>query len=225
MRFATLVFIATYLAVIEGGTASGQQPSSSKPVQGGAQPQTSRRPLEALVGEHILVLPAQYVTFADSLGWAGTIPSIRDYLGTLDDELTFALAERGLKGRWTFADGITRAVKRNPQITADPHAIDATEVRIGSHPDEWQLHDPFASQLRSLIALSEARYVLIPVELRLSSSHGLGHATLHVVLIDARRSHVQWMGDISGAPMAKFTPAIAADIASRLAEMVAPPTR
>ena len=223
MRFATLVFTAAYLTGMGWATASGQQPTSTKPAQAMVQSQPLRRPLEALAREHILVLPAQYISFTDSLGWAGAISSTKEYLGTLDDELTFALTERGLKERWTFADGITRTVKRNPQLTVDPHALDATEVRIGSRPDEWQLHDPFASQLRSLIALNEARYVLLPVELRLSSVRDVGHATLHVVLIDVRRSHVQWMGDISGAPTRKFTPAIAADIASRLAELVAPP--
>jgi hypothetical protein len=143
----------------------------------------------------------------------------------VDDELTFALGEHGLKERWTFADGIVRSVKRNPQLTVDPHALDAAEIRMGHRFNEWQLHDHLASQLRSLIALSEARYVLVPVELRITNlpgAHGVGRATLHVVLIDARRSQVQWMGDVSGATTAKFTPAIGADIASRLAELIAP---
>jgi hypothetical protein len=216
MRWTTLVAIA--VSMVMGGVeaASGQQPQTAKP------PQVHRPPLEVLAQQQILVLPVQYLTFADSLGWSSQVPSIPEYLHTVDDELTFAFGERGLNKHWMFADALARSLKRNPNIAIDPYVLDAGQVRVGSRPDDWQLSDPLASQLRSLIALSEARYVLLPVELQLISVHGAGQAKLHVVLIDARRSQVQWSGDVFGAPMPKFTPAVAADIASRLASLVAP---
>jgi hypothetical protein len=170
----------------------------------------------------MLVLPVQYLTFSDSLGWSAEAPGSRTYRGQLDDEITYALGERGLRSRWKFAPDVTTAAARNAGFTADPHAIEATEIRAGVKTDEWQLHEPLGSQLRSLVALSDARYVLFPVEVRFTNadSAGKGRAVLHVVVIDARRSQVQWAGDVWGAPTAKFSPAIAADLASRLADLV-----
>lgn len=192
--------------------------------------QSSRRadpapshPLERLAAEQMLVLPVQYLTFADSLGWSQGAPSSRTYLNTLDDEIAFALTQRGLKGRWTMAPDLIRAVARNQGYAPDPRLLGAGDIRSGQKPAEWQLREPLASQLRSLIALTDARYVLFPVEMRLTGSNGAGHAMLHLVIIDVRRSQVQWSGDLAGAQKTKFSPAIAADLASRLADLIAAP--
>ena len=218
-----LTFVAAAWATIIGGVwvhpAASQQP---QPPKAGKPSSAPRPPLEVLAQQHILVLPVQYLTFDDSLGWSTQVPSVHDYLTTFDDELTFAFTEHGLKRRWTFASDIARSVRRNPSITADPYALDAAQIRIGSKPDEWQLQDPLASELRALVALSEARYVLCPVELLFTGDRTRGQAKLHVVLIDARRSQIQWAGDILGTPMSKFSPAVAADVASHLADLVAP---
>jgi hypothetical protein len=188
----------------------------------GAQ-QAPARPLARLASEQMLVLPVQYLTFADSLGWSQQAPATRSYLSSVDDEITYALQERGLKGQWVFPADVERSAKRNAGYVADPHALTAVEVRPGSKLDAWQLREPFASQLRSLVALTDARYVLLPVELKLTGSNGTGRAVLHLVVIDARRAQVQWAGDLQGAPVARFSPAIAADLASRLADLIAPP--
>lgn len=180
-------------------------------------------PLERLAAEQMLVLPVQYLSFADSLGWSQGAPSSRAYLNTLDDEIAFALTQRGLKGRWTMAPDLIKSVARNQGYAPDPRALAAQDIRSGQKPAEWQLREPLASQLRSLIAFTDARYVLFPVEMRLTGSNGVGHAMLHLVIIDVRRSQVQWSGDLAGAQETKFSPAIAADLASRLADLIAAP--
>ena len=186
-------------------------------------PPPRQRPLERLAAEQMLVLPVQYLTFADSLGWSQKAPSSRAYLHTVDDEIAFALTQRGLKQHWTMAPDLIRSVARNQGYAPDPTSLAAEEVRSGQKAAEWQLREPLASQLRSLIALTDARYVLFPVEMRFVGSKGVGHAMLHLVIIDARRSQVQWSGDLAGSEMTKFSPAIAADIASRLADLIAAP--
>lgn len=221
-----LTFTAAALAAIIGTnwghTALAQQAQSPNMSKGAPTPHL---PLEVLASQEIMVLPIQYVTFSDSLGWSSKLPSTREYLTTLDDELTFAFKERGLKRRWTYPADVARTIKRNPTISVDPYSLDAAQLRIGGHPDEWQLADPLASELRTLVALSDARYILFPVELVVARVHNDGQAKLHVVLIDARRSQIQWAGDIFGTPMPKFSPALAADVASHLADLVATPSR
>lgn len=186
-----------------------------------AVPPPQARPLERLAAEQMLVLPVQYLTFADSLGWSAGAPVTRRYLDRVDTEIAYALTQRGLKGRWTMVPDLIHSVNRNPGYAPDPTSLAAGEIRWGRKAAGWQLSEPLASQLRSLVALTDARYVLFPVELRLTGSKGVGHATLHLVIIDARRSQVQWSGDLVGAAESKFSPAIAADIASRLADLIA----
>ncbi len=189
----------------------------------GASVAHAQRPLERLAGEQMVVLPVQYLTFADSLGWSQGAPSTRSFLTTLDDEIAFALSERGLKSHWMMAPDLERTVARNEGYAPDPQALAAGEIRSGQKAAEWQLREPLASQLRALLALTDARYALFPVEMRITGSNGSGHAMLHLVVIDVRRSQVQWSGDLAGASMTKFSRAIAADIASRLADLIAAP--
>lgn len=207
--------LMTLLAVLSVSPLAAQ---TSRPV---GPPPT--HPLERLAAEQMLVLPVQYLTFADSLGWSQGAPSSRTYLNTLDDEIAFALTQRGLKGRWTMAPDLIKSVARNEGYAPDPRSLAAGDIRTGQKSAEWQLREPLASQLRSLIALTDARYVLFPVEMRLTGSNGVGHAMLHLVIIDVRRSQVQWSGDLAGAQETKFSPAIAADLASRLADLIAAP--
>lgn len=200
----------------QGGVETG-------PVQNG-RGQGTPHPLQRLAAEQMLVLPVQYLTFADSLGWSRTAPSSRSYLNTVDQEIAFALKQRGLQGRWTLAPELVRSVERNKDYAPDPHALAADEVRSGEKgASEWQLREPLASQLRALVALSDARYIFFPVELKFTGSGGAGHATLHLVIVDARRSQVQWTGDLAGSQFASFSPAIAADLASRLGDLIAAP--
>lgn len=187
----------------------------------GGQRPADNRPLAKLASEHMLVLPVQYLAFVDSLGWSGSVPSSSGYLAELDDEITFALAERGLGTRWKFPSDVERSAARNPGYAPDPHGLSARQLRYGMKLDPWQLAEPLASQLRALAALSDSRYVLLPVEVRLTGGRRTGRAMLHVVVIDARRAQVQWAGDVAGMQTATFSPSIAADLASRLADLVA----
>jgi len=202
---------------------TGFGPSSLTAQGSQTAPPAQVRPLERLASEQMLVLPVQYLTFVDSLGWSQGVPSSRAYLNTVDDEISFALKQRGLKGRWTLPPDIIRSVERNPGYAPDPRSLTANEIRYGQKDTGWELHEPLASQLRTLVALTDARYVLFPVEMRMVGSNGVGHAMLHLVIIDARRSQVQWSGDLAGSDQQKFSPAIAADIASRLADLIAAP--
>ncbi len=220
MKLASLALVTGFAGCVSSAPLDAQKAAPR------AAPTVSpapARPLARLVSEHILVLPVQYLVFADSMGWSAAAPSSRSYLTTLDDEIAFALGERGLRTQWKFASDAARSVARNPGFASDPYALAAGQVRWGVKADAWQLAEPLASQLRALVALTDARYVMLPVEVRLTGSRGAGRALLHVVVIDARRSQIQWAGDVFGTPATSFTPAIAADLASHLADLVAAP--
>lgn len=180
-----------------------------------------QRPLERLVGQAIIVLPTQYLVFGDSLGWRSAVSRRADYLAGLDDEIGFALGERGLSRKWTFANAISRAARNNSTVIADPHALSAESLR-GHIKLEETLAEPLGSQIRSLLALETGRFVLLPVELKTESANGTGVAVLKLMLIDARLAKVKWIGEVRSERLRQFSPALAASVASRLADLIAP---
>lgn len=207
----------TTLAVLLTGCASAHP--AAQPASGTTS--EVQRPLERLVGQAIIVLPTQYLAFGDSLGWRSAITRRADYLAGLDDEIGFALGERGLSRKWTFANAISRAARKNSTVIADPHALSAESLR-GHIKLEETLAEPLGSQIRSLLALETGRFVLLPVELKTESANGTGVAVLKLMLIDARLAKVKWIGEVRSERLRQFSPALAASVASRLADLIAP---
>ena len=201
---------------------------ASAPPQGARQagPSTAvaavtDRPLERLAAQPILVFPTQYLSFDDELGWRKSVARPAEYLAGLDEEIAYAMTERGLGRKWKFASEITRLARKNSTVISDPHALSAKSLRGKIKLDE-SLDESLRSQIRSILALSDARFVLLPVELRFESANATGVAGLRVVLIDARFAMVKWVGEVSSDRSRTFTPALAAGIASRFADLVAP---
>jgi hypothetical protein len=209
--------VITILAVFLGGCASPGTAAKLPPETVAA----SQRPLEPLAGQSILVLPTQYLSFGDSLGWRESVTRRAEYLAGLDDEIGFALGERGLSRKWTFANAISRSARNNSSMVADPHALSAESLR-GKIAVEESLKDPLGTQIRSLLALENGRFILLPVELKTESSNGTGVAILRLVLIDGRLAKIKWIGEVRSERLRTFSPAIAASVASHLADLIAP---
>jgi hypothetical protein len=212
MRFVPLLAILL-LGACSTGSAHGQAETSTAPAPAA--------PLEGLAAKSVLVLPAQYVSFADTLGWSAAMPSTDAYLAAVDSALTAAFRERGLQS-WRYAEYVTHLAKRNEGFVANPHGVAAITLREGRRAPREGLGEPLASQLRSLIALSDARVVLIPVELRSINTGGQGQLALRIAIIDARGSKVLWLHDIVGAPASAWSPALLTDLADRVGELIVP---
>jgi hypothetical protein len=208
--------IITILAALLAGCASS--PATPTAAQTAV---AARRPLEALAGQQIVVLPTQYLSFGDSLGWRDAITRRAEYLAGLDDEIGFALGERGLSRKWTFANAVSRAARANSSMVADPHALSAESLRGPTKVDQ-HLPDILGTQIRTLLALESGRFVLLPVELKTSSTNGTGVAVLKLVLIDGKLANVKWVGEVASERLRYFSPALAASVASRLADLIAP---
>ncbi len=213
MRIAAITILS---AILAGCASSGTgKPTTAEAIA------AAQHPLERLAGQAILVLPTQYLSFGDSLGWSASITRRAEYLAGLDDEIGFALGERGLSRKWTFANEISRAARANSTLIADPHALSAESLR-GKIGLEETLAEPLGSQIRSLLALENGRFVLLPVEVKTESANGTGVAVLKLMLIDARLAKVKWIGEVRSERLRYFSPALAASIASRLADLIAP---
>jgi hypothetical protein len=201
-----------------------------------------QRPLAAFMSRPVLVLPTRFLGDDGALGWTAQMADPAAYLGDLDAEIAFALKQRGIDKMWVLPPAIVRSVRRNPGFATDPHDLSADWLRPPLEKPPEQLPEPFASQLRSLVALQEgAQYVLYPVEVRFEplvadgehSSSGpaeadgragartQGRAVLRIALIDARRQKIVWMADVVSDPYPSFSPALAASVAEHLVDLIA----
>lgn len=184
-------------------------------------------PLAVMTGRKLIVLNTQYILDGDSMGWAAQIPDATEYLASFDAELTFALADRGLKGPWVMSDRLAKEYKRNEDYMADPHHLAVDFLRYpGPKKVIEYLPDPLAGQLRSILAVNDkADYVLLPIEIRfIRGPDGKGgQAALRAAVIDPRRLKTYWMADVYSDVEEKFTPALLTSLAEHLANLFAAP--
>ena len=216
-----------FLAVLLAGTTACTAASSSRtgvatatsespPAAAEAQP----RPLASLAGSRVVVVPVQALRTGDSLGFAASAGEPRAYLALLDDEIAFALDERKLRPAWASGAEAARMARRNPTFGVDAYALDAGELRTDPKKGGPELSAALSGRLRSLAALHGGRHVVVPVELRFAAANGAGRAVLRVVVIDARAAQLVWSGDVSGDASPSFSPALAASVAGRFADLI-----
>jgi hypothetical protein len=217
-----LLLTAALVAALPGCRAA--KPAAAS---GMTAPPPVARPLAPFTGQRVAVLPAQRLRPADSAAWGAQVPATRAYLGVVDSALAATLGERGLSGAWALPADVIRSAKRNVTYAADPYALAVNPLlpsrRPASTPD---VPDPLATQLRTLVALNDARYALVPVELRFERQGGptgAGRAVLRVAMLDARSARIAWAGDVASDTASALTPALAASAATHFADLIAEP--
>jgi hypothetical protein len=195
---------------------------AAKPAETGPSPEPLR-PLERMTGQQIVVLPVQYLSSTDSLGWQQQIPNRAAFLATLDEQIEAELSRRGLGQTWKFGPEVERASKLNSIIMTDARSLSAEWLR-GRVLPETTVRDPLASQVRGLVGLKGQRYAILPVEVRLENrGSGTAVAILRVVMIDARMAMIRWVGEVASDPMKTVSPALTASVARHFADLVVAP--
>ncbi len=186
---------------------------------GASDPNNDSASLAGYAGRAVLVLPLQQVS--ENPG----VTSSRSYAAmafreAMDYEIRFAFGDSP-PARWVFGPAIIESSRRNIGVSADPLKLSVDGLTEKLPEPEESVSETLRTQLRQLIALTDARYVLLPVNVRSvnSGSTGMRRATMRVVLIDARLAQVRWAEDISTEPAPALNRSVAASLASRLAVM------
>lgn len=206
-------------AVTLAGCASTREPDESL---AGATPSNVAQGVLPALGElPVLMLPVQRAAVEPGLPW--TLPGgAAGATRMADSVLNDVLVLRGAGSKWQFAEQARRTARRNPTYVADPDAL-AVNSLARLRPGDALL-EPLASELRGLVALGDARHVLLPVELRAQPAEGDPPGTARMVLllaaVDARLSQLLWMGPIAGDPATAFNAAAVESVAAKLADLV-----
>jgi hypothetical protein len=214
--------VASAFALLTGLPGCG--PKTSTPAPGGAPQAPVSRALEPLATQPVALVPAQYLRVGDSASAGANLGPAREVLASLDSAIIAELAARGTARQWVMPDALARSAKRNPAFTSDPHALAAESLRAGVRRTNPRLGEPLASQMRSLVALTEARFGLIPAEIRFAPSADGTRAILRLVLVDARLAEIQWIGEVSTeVPSAATRAAVVGGLARRVADLLVAP--
>ncbi|HEX2721626.1 MAG TPA: hypothetical protein VHM24_01810 [Gemmatimonadaceae bacterium] len=188
----------------------------------------SASPLAGMAGRHMVVFPAQYLSTPGSAGSWEVSQAGPSLLPILDEEIADQLRKRGVNNNWTFAREIIQSAERNAGLAGDPRQLAAQGIRR-SPAGDTPLPEPLASQIRTLVSLTSARFALLPIETRLDSRSAERKAIVRVLLIDSRTARILWAGDIeASAPPAASAEALSPyafrilvrDVATRFADMV-----
>ena len=206
-----LVFIAAGVMACGGGARSA--PQSSAP---------AAAPLNSFAATRLLVLPTQRA--GDALGWAAKSGEPKVVFALFDSSLESAVKDKGLTS-WVLSTDLARTARRNPTYATNPADIRAGDaVRFLERQRDENIPEPVASQLRTLGGFHDARYALVPAEIRFEagSAPNTGRVVVRMAVLDLRGSRLVFIGDISGADAADYSPALVAALARRFADLVVP---
>ena len=187
-------------------------------------------PLSGMAGRQLLFLPAQYLSTSNPAGGWDIVQSGPSLLPILDEEIADTFRKRGVRSNWTFAREITQSASRNGGLAGDPRQLSVQGIRrikAGDTP----LPEPLASEIRGLVALTSARYVVVPLEVHVDVRGNERRGSARMLLIDARTARVSWAEDIEATTLRDaqavseaMTPygfrVLARDLASKFADMV-----
>ena len=174
-----------------------------------------------MASQHVIVLPVQLLR-ADSGAWVDQT-KWEKFRRELDDSIASAIANRGIGKTWKYAADVVRIAKRNPDYVGDPYSMGVQPMRAVIYKIGDRLPEPFVSNLRSLIALADTRYALVPVEAWFARKGALQIAVLKLAMVDGRGGTFVWMGEVGTDPAAAMSPAVINSLAARVADLVVAP--
>jgi hypothetical protein len=186
-------------------------------------PEAAERPLGVYAAQRVVVAPTAHVRVADSLGWVQQLSGAKGVARRLDSNIVAVLGVRGLGARWIFPAELTRAYERNRTYATDPYQLVVEQVRGPKFKTGERYGEPLSSQLRTMIALHEdARFVLLPADLRFERDGTAGRAVLRVALLDPRFAEARWVGDVRGDAAGSVAQALST-LATRVADLFVAP--
>jgi len=173
--------------------------------------------------EKLIVLPLQGLASADPLGWRQLAGRELTFVPLIDTLFEAELTGRRLGAAWSFPSALSRSYRRNPTYLTDPYAIRGIPAIVAHlrKPDN-PLTEPFASQVRALAGISDARYALVPLDVRFDSVTGGGRAAMRLALVDTRAVRVTWWGEVHGTPRDAYSREVLDDLIQRVADLVIP---
>ena len=116
-----------------------------------------------------------------------------------------------------------RIAKRNPDYVGDPYSMGVQAMRAVVYKIGDRLPEPFVSNVRGLIALSDTRYALVPVEAWFVRKGAQQIVVVKLALADGQGGAIVWLGEVGTDPATSMPPDLANTLATRVANLIIAP--
>ena len=204
LRCRNAVLILIGLAATACG---GRRTRDVHPVDPFARIEVSPLAVGELAGTNVLLLTAGMMVVGDSSQPLADIDVHRTrLLAFANATLDTALRRDAREVSWLGVEDQRRAARRNPTLGIEPEHF-ATQYLFD--PMVQRIPDPLWAQVRSLAAVTNARYVMAPAAVKIGGVPGSLTAAYVMVLADARSGRVlartRAQGPAAATPEAALT--------------------
>ncbi len=211
----------TVLTLAVAATACGGGPARTTPSDPFAAIPISQLPVGSLSGSNVLILVTGGVVLGDSTGPVTELETQRSsILETANEALDTALRRDARDVTWMGLEEQRRVARRNPTLGLDPMRLPTAYL---ASPQVERVPDPLWSSIRTLSAVTGARYAIAPAAVRVTGSAGAWVAEYVLVGADTRSGNVVFRGRALGRPAADLRAAFASAAAGVAATPLSQP--
>jgi hypothetical protein len=191
-------------------------------------------------GTTVILVPVQSTLPLADGSWPGMSSTEEDALRAMDAELEFAFGERRSAEDWVLPSDLRRTMERNPSLDIKPDRMAYSPLLVPIE-DRKYIPEPLHTELRTLAALYDTRYLVVPVRLTVEAESTdaarsgaevayaggdaiapASRAYMLAAMVDIRRSDVLWLGEFEGDPGSADSGSLLATLANRMAAQLAP---
>lgn len=153
-------------------------------------------PVGSLAGSSALLLVTGTVVFGDSVGDLDGRRSA--LLEAANAALDTALRAGAREVSWQGLAEQRRVARRNPAMGIEPDRMPTSYLINAAE----QVPEPLWSQIRTLAALTGARFAVVPAAVRIAGTPGALRAEYALIAVDARTGRIVWRGRSESAASA-----------------------
>lgn len=211
-RPAWLPFLLTAAIACGGrGAPGGAEPAEA---QEPAPPPVAWLSVTPFTGQKVPVLPMTHLLVPSALAGDSAVAPRERGLAWADSAFGEFLEARMPEVTWVLPAELRRVARRAPGMVGDPDRMGQATLR---NPRLTTVPDPLRSSLRTLAALTDSRFILVPASVMFDGEPGAVRADAIFVLADIRTGAIIWRA----APRGEGPTAAAAYEAAVL--QIAPP--
>lgn len=171
----------------------------------------------------LIVYPVQALPSVAPTAWRPAVGDANAFLLRADSAIELALGGRGLATLWVFPKALQRAARRNPTYLIDPYTTRvAAALYVAMRKKDEPIPEPAAGVMRAHASVSDARYLFVPLEVRVDGIDTGGRLVARLAVVDARGSQVVWVGETMTAQHSTFSTEMIDELARGVADLVVP---
>jgi hypothetical protein len=202
----TAILLLTMCATAACGP---KRPDDARPEDHFAAIPVMPLPVGSLAGSSALLLVTGTVVFGDSVGEVADrrVALLESANAALDTALRVGAREV----TWHGLPEQRRVARRNPTMSIDPDRLPTSYLISAAE----QVPEPLWTQIRTMAALTGARFAVVPAAVRIAGTPGALRAEYALIAVDARTGRIVWRGrsESGAAPTAELALSRAANAA------------